>query len=389
MAAPVNGLKLRAGSSPIAPRSCRRFLIFSVVGALLSAVVGGAQTPYAHEGDDLPTLAPLMKAVTPGVVNIASRGFIPIERNPLFKDPAIRRFLDDPRLRRYLNLPDRPSGREARSVGSGVIVDADEGHVLTNHHLIEHAEEIDVILSDGRSVSAELLGFDDATDLAVLKIESSRLTAVDWGDSSRLEVGDFVIAVGNPFGLGQTVTMGIVSAIGRFGLGMEGYEDFIQTDASINPGNSGGALVDLRGKLVGINTATFGPGGVSIGIGLAIPSNMARKIMQQIVEYGSVRRGELGVVVHDVTPEIARRHGLGSQQGAIVAELSPGGAAEQAGLLPGDIILALNGETLRDARHLRLSIALIRVGEEASLRVFRAGSTRDLSITIQALGSED
>jgi serine protease Do/serine protease DegQ len=234
-------------------------LLLLVVTASWAAPLA-ARWPFTLDGEEPPTLAPLLHEVTPGVVNIATRGRVRLEQNPLFNDPFFRRFFEDPTFRRFFELPEQqPLERETQSVGSGVIVNAARGVVLTNHHVIANADEIVVTLKDGRQLKGRVLGSDPETDIAVLKVPAERLKAVPLGDSDRLQVGDFVIAIGNPFGLGQTVTSGIVSALGRTGLGIKGYEDFIQTDASINPGNSGGALIDLRGELIGINTASRSP----------------------------------------------------------------------------------------------------------------------------------
>ncbi|MDJ0945158.1 MAG: Do family serine endopeptidase [Kiloniellales bacterium] len=341
-----------------------------------------AQAPIPSTGNDVPTLAPLMKRVTPGVVNIATSGKVRVEDSPLFNDPNFRRFLEDPRFRRFFSLPDPRAERETHSIGSGVIVDARGGHVLTNHHVIEDADEILVTLKDGRALKAELLGSDPQTDVAVLKIDASGLTALPLGDSDRLEVGDYVVAIGNPFGLGQTVTLGIVSALGRSGLRLEAYEDFIQTDAPINPGNSGGALVDLRGQLIGINTAIVAPTGGNVGIGFAIPINMARLAMEQIIEFGEVRRGRLGIVIQDITPDLAKGLRLEILDGALISQVVPGSPAETAGLEPGDVILGVDGEKVRTAAGLRNEIGLKRIGEEVELEILRRGKKRRVILTI-------
>ena len=238
----------------------------------------------ALSGKEMPSLAPMLDGVTPAVVNIATEGRIKQKLNPLFADP---------RFRRYFNVPEQPAERKTSSLGSGVIVDAKRGLVLTNNHVIANAVQITVTLRDGRQLEAEVVGTDPETDVAVIKMPAENLVDIKPTDSDALRVGDFVVAIGNPFGLGQTVTSGIVSALGRSGLGIEGYEDFIQTDASINPGNSGGALVNLRGELVGINTAIFSQSGGNIGIGFAIPINLAMQITEQLLETGEVKRGFL------------------------------------------------------------------------------------------------
>ena len=341
-----------------------------------------AQTSAPSVSDDVPTLAPLVKQVTPGVVNIATSGKVRLEDSPLFNDPNFRRFLEDPRFRRFFSLPDPQAERETHSIGSGVIVDARGGYVLTNHHVIKDADEILVTLKDRRALKAELLGSDPQTDIAVLRLDASDLTALPLGDSDRLEVGDYVVAIGNPFGLGQTVTLGIVSALGRSGLRLEAYEDFIQTDAPINPGNSGGALVDLRGQLIGINTAIVAPTGGNVGIGFAIPINMARLAMEQIIEFGEVRRGRLGVVIQDITPDLAKGLRLEILDGALISQVMPGSPAETAGLKPGDVILSVDGERVRSVADLRNKIGLMRIGEEVELETLRRGKKRRVILAI-------
>jgi len=322
----------------------------------------------------MPTLAPLVNEVTPAVVNISVVTRAPIEDNPLFRDPFFRRFF---------NLPDKPQ-RQEQSAGSGVIVDAARGHVITNHHVIRNAEQIIVTLKDRRQFPAKLVGTDPGTDIAVLQIEAQGISAIRIGDSDALQVGDYVIAIGNPFGIGQTVTSGIVSALGRSGLSPEGYEDFVQTDASINPGNSGGALVNLRGELIGINTAIIGPAGGNVGIGFAVPSNMARIVLNQILRFGEVRRGRLGIEMADLTPALAKKLGVSAQDGAVVAVVQPGSPAEKAGLRASDVVTALNGRPIRAAAELRARLGLTPVGEEIELRVLRGGETRTIKTRIAA-----
>ena len=333
-----------------------------------------AAIPVAVGGQDLPTLAPMLKETTPAVVNIATRGRLRVRENPLLADPFFRRFF---------NLPSAPRERQTQSVGSGVIVDGEQGYVLTNNHVIANADQIVVTLRDRRQFAAELIGTDPDTDIAVLRIPAEDLTTLRMGDSDRLEIGDFVVAIGNPFGIGQTVTSGIVSALRRSGLGIEGFEDFIQTDASINPGNSGGALVNLRGDLIGINTAIIGPGGGNVGIGFAIPINMAREVMDQLITYGEVRRGRLGVHAQDITPEIADALGVDLDQGAIITQVVRGSPAANAGIKAGDLVIAADGEPVRSATHLRNKIGLLRVGETIELTVLRDGDRHTLSAKLE------
>jgi Do/DeqQ family serine protease len=330
--------------------------------------------PAISQEPVVPTLAPMLREVTPGVVNIAVRARVPSE-NPLLKDPFFRRFFDIP------NVPEQP--RETSATGSGVIVDARRGYVLTNNHVVEEADAIEVTTRDNQRFRARLVGRDPGTDVAVLQIQGQGLQAVPLGDSDRLEVGDYVVAIGNPFGLGQTVTSGIVSALGRGGLRVEGYEDFIQTDASINPGNSGGALVDLRGRLIGINTAILAPSGGNVGIGFAVPINMARAVMDQIIEYSEVRRGRIGIAVQDLTPEIAKAMRVGATEGAVVAQVEPGSSAERSGLKRGDIVVAIDGVQIHSATQVRNHVGLKRVGQPVALTVERDGDKRVLTATIQ------
>lgn len=333
-----------------------------------------AQLPAAAGGQPLPSLAPMLAAVTPAVVNIAVIARVP-EENPLFADPFFRRFFD---------LPDRPP-RGEQAAGSGVIVDAARGLVITNHHVVKDAESILVGLKDRRVLKAQVVGTDPGTDIAVLRVPPERLTAARWGDSEALNVGDFVVAIGNPFGLGQTVTSGIVSALGRTGLSIEGYEEFIQTDASINPGNSGGALVNLRGELVGINTAIIGPSGGNVGIGFAVPAHMARAVLDQILRFGEVRRGKLGVSTQDVTPDLAAKHRLAATEGAFVAQVERGSPAERAGLRPGDVVTSLDGRPIHSSSELRNRVGLVPVGEELELGVVREGRALKLRARVGEL----
>lgn len=360
--------------------SLRTFMFVLAVAGLLLPINGAAATalPMTDEKRGVLTIAPLLETVTPGVVNISVRVRVAAQQNPLLKDPFFRRFF---------GVPDQPSERQAMSAGSGVIVDAERGLVLTNHHVIDNADEVVVTLKDRRQFKAKLIGSDPETDIALLEIDARKLTAVIFGDSDALRVGDVVIAIGNPFGIGQTVTSGIVSALGRSGLGIEGYEDFIQTDASINPGNSGGALIDSQGRLIGINTAIIGPGGGNVGIGFAVPSNMARAVMAQLARYGEVRRGRLGVAVQDLTPDIAAALGLAQTSGAIVTNVEANSPAARQGVKAGDIVVAADGVPVRNATHLRNRIGLIPKGQSIALSLIRNGERKTVSIevgTVQA-----
>ena len=331
------------------------------------------------QGQSLPTLAPMLDQALPAVVNIATTGTVRGKSNPL---------LDDPAFRRHFDVPEQPREQQTQSLGSGVIVDAKKGYVMTNHHVIDGADEINVTLSDGRTFKAKLIGTDSETDVAIIQIEASNLTALTMRDSDQLRVGDFAVAIGNPFGLGQTVTSGIVSALGRSGLGIEGYEDFIQTDASINPGNSGGALVNLRGELIGINTAIYSESGGNIGIGFAIPINMAYGIMQQLIKHGGIDRGRLGAQAQDLTPDLAQAFGLeNGLGGAVITQVIPGSAAEASGLLTGDVVTELNGKPVDDASDVRNVIGLLRVGDKVRIKVLRNGSSKNLVATVSKPGS--
>ncbi|RQW82351.1 MAG: DegQ family serine endoprotease [Methylococcus sp.] len=342
-----------------------------VVPALLAGLLSvstpsWSALPLAVDGQSLPSLSPMLKRVTPGVVNISTKTQIQQAEHPLMRDPVFRHFF---------GVPNMPRQRESSSLGSGVIVDARRGYVLTNNHVVDKADEITVTLTDGRKLSAKLVGADRESDVAVIKVNADRLTEVPVANSDRVQVGDFVVAVGNPFGLGQTVTSGIVSALGRSGLGIEGYDDFIQTDASINPGNSGGALVDLSGQLVGINTAILAPNGGNVGIGFAIPVNMAMSIMNTLVEHGEVKRGLLGVTVQDLTHELAQAFKLNQTQGAVITGVQPGSPAEDADLEPGDVVLAINGRRVKNSADVRNIIGLSQIGDEVAVEVVHKGST--------------
>ncbi len=345
---------------------------------LLSLPVYAGLPVSDSQGQQLPTLAPMLDRTTPAVVNIATRARIRPQDSPLLSDPFFRFFFGNPQLRQQQQA-------QPRSLGSGVIVDADKGLVITNHHVIDKASEISVTLSDGRTLAAELIGDDPESDIAVIQIPATRLTAMPLADSDKLRVGDFVVAIGNPFGLGQTVTSGIVSALGRSGLGIEGYEDFIQTDASINPGNSGGALVSLDGRLVGMNTAIIAPSGGNVGIGFAIPVNMVEKIMFQLVSYGEVRRGRLGIAVQALTPDLARAFDLQGDKnnGVVITQIETNSPARRAGLEVGDVILRVDDRAVEDLTDLRNILGLIRVDEEVKLQVLRNGRRESVVAKIE------
>ena len=340
---------------------------------LSSLTIASATLPTSVDGQALPTLAPMLERTTPAVVNISTTGKV-VVRDPFFDDPFFRRFFD---------APGRHRERRTTGLGSGVILDAENGYIVTNSHVIDKAENIVVTLEDGEKFSAEVVGKDPGADIAIIKIEAKRLTEIQLGNSDDLRQGDFVVAVGNPFGLGQTVTSGIISALGRSGLGIESYEDFIQTDASINPGNSGGALVNLRGELVGINTAIYGPTGGNIGIGFAIPVNMVKQITEQLIEHGEVKRGRLGFTAQDLTPELAEAFGTSRNKGVVVARVEPKSPAEKAGIKVGDVIIAVNGNEVESSAQVRNEIGLLRIGTQVSIEILRNGKTKLVKASIE------
>lgn len=366
------------------PMIVSRLVLGMALAGALPLTVGAAQAVLPivdSQGQSLPSLAPMLKQVNPAVVNIATYANRQVAANPLLNDPFFRRFF---------NVPDQPmqQQRRAQSAGSGVIIDGVKGTVVTNNHVVEGADEVKVILNDGRSYNAKVVGTDPEADIAVLDIEADNLSALRMSDSEQLQVGDFVVAIGNPFGLGQTVTTGVVSALGRTGLGIEGYENFIQTDASINPGNSGGALVNLRGELVGINTAILAPAGGNVGIGFAIPTNMAKVSIDQILKHGSVKRGQLGIVIQDLTPELADAFSIKSTSGVLVSEVQPGSAAEEAGIQAGDVVTEINGKKMASAAQLRNEIGLRRIGEEVEVTVLREGKEKNIDVEIGGRSEE-
>lgn len=333
-----------------------------------------AGLPAMVAGQPLPSLADMVEKVVPAVVNIATSTRIDIPEHPLLSDPFFRQFFD---------IPWRKRQSENKSLGSGVVVNAKAGLIVTNRHVIDKAAKIAVTVRNGHTTQARLVGVDPETDVAIIQVSGMELHDLPLGNSDKLRVGDFVVAVGNPFGLGQTVTSGIVSALGRKGLGIEGYEDFIQTDASINPGNSGGALVNLAGELIGINTAILARGGGNIGIGFAIPINMVRRITSQLVEYGEVRRGLLGIQAQDLTDALASAFGLKQHEGAVITRIEPNSAAHKAGLKSGDIIISANSRAIRDAADLRTVIGLSRIGEKVSLTFLRDGEKKQATAVVE------
>jgi len=335
---------------------------------------------YDGDGKALPSLAPMLKRVNPAVVNISTFSTQQYSYNPLLNDPFFRHFFNLPDPRQMERQ--RPKKRQ-QSAGSGVIVDAGRGVVMTNYHVVKGADEVQVSLIDGRSYRAEMIGSDPELDIAILRIDEDNLAEVALADSNELQVGDFVVAIGNPFGLGQTVTTGVVSALGRTGLGIDGYENFIQTDASINPGNSGGALVNLKGELVGINTAIIAPAGGNVGIGFAIPVNMARASMEQILEHGKVKRGQLGIGIQDITPELRRAFELeNGVLGVLITDVADGSPADESGIKPGDIVLEVDGQSTQTTGQLRSEIGVKPVGEKVSLTVLRKKKIRKITVEV-------
>ena len=346
--------------------------ISSLFFALLMIMpVAHSGLPGAVGGQALPTLAPMLEEATPAIVHIATQG----------RTSGRSRASSDPFEQFFGRRPSKQ--QQTRGLGSGVIINAAKGFIATNAHVIEDADVITVTLKDGRSVEAQLIGADPEADIAVIRIEAGQLAEIPLANSDLLRVGDFVVAIGNPFGLKQTATSGIVSALGRTGLGIESYENFIQTDASINPGNSGGALVNLRGELVGINTAILGPNGGNIGIGFAIPVNMVTAITEQLIEHGEVRRGRLGVGIQDLTPELAAAFNLKRRGGAVVSQIEHGSPADIAGLEVGDVVTAVNGASVANASRLRNSVGMLRIGTKVTLDVLREGKALKITADVK------
>ena len=354
----------------------------------------------AEEGPSQAGFAPVVKKVLPAVVNISSSKIakVPTEFQQMPQlpdDPLFRQFFgndfdgqgDGRGNRQFRGQRPAPEQRET-GVGSGVILTQD-GYIVTNNHVVDGASSVTVTLSDKREFKAKVVGADAKSDIAVLKIDANSLPCITVADSSKVQVGDYALAVGDPFGVGQTVTMGIVSATGRSHLGIEDYENFIQTDAPINPGNSGGALVNDRGELIGINTAIIAHGSEgNQGIGFAIPANMARNVMEQIVDHGKVTRAYLGIVPQDVTPDIAKQFGEKETRGALVADVSAGSPAEKSGLQRGDIILNVNGKPVTDSNDLRMTVSMMAPDSDANLKVFRNGSDKDITVKLDTMPAE-
>lgn len=357
-----------------------RKLFFSLIIFFSVSQVHAALPNVTSDNKPFPSLAPMIKQVHPAVVNISTYSTRQQSYNPLLNDPFYRHFFNAPEQRQYRQQ--QPQKRQ-KSAGSGVIVNGDDGIVMTNQHVIKGADEVHVSLTDGRSYKAKVLGEDADLDIAILKIEADDLIDVKISNSDVLQVGDFVVAIGNPFGLGQTVTTGVVSALGRTGLGIEGYENFIQTDASINPGNSGGALVNLAGELVGINTAIIAPAGGNVGIGFAIPANMAKASMAQIIEHGEVRRGQIGVGIQDISPDLRKAFDIeNGQNGVLVTSIMEDSPAQAAGVKSGDVITAVEGKAVASTGQLRSEIGMRAVGDKITLTLLRDGDEKRIKIKV-------
>ena len=360
-------------------KAVNRFVLATsiIAGSLIMGSSVNAALPF-FSNDEVPSLAPMLEETTPAIVSIAVEGTqVSRQRIP----EMFRHFFGGPN--------EQVQERPFRGLGSGVIIDAEKGYIVTNNHVVDNADEILVQLTDGRELKAKKLGADEQSDIALLKVEPENLTAVELADSDKLRVGDFVVAIGNPFGLSQTVTSGIVSALGRSGLNIGGLEDFIQTDAAINRGNSGGALVNLKGELVGINTAIFGPNGGNVGIGFAIPANMMKNLVDQIIEFGEVRRGLLGILGADVDSGLSEAMNLEVSKGAFVSEVSPDSAADKGGLEAGDIITAVNGKEISGFQELRAKIGSMGAGAKVELTLFRKGDKKTVNVVLDdAQGTE-
>ncbi|ATZ92790.1 MULTISPECIES: serine endoprotease DegQ [Dickeya] len=345
------------------------------IGLSLSSLPpANAALPAVVEGQALPSLAPMLEKVLPAVVSVHVEG-TQVQRQRI---PEEFKFFFGP------NTPsEKQNSRPFEGLGSGVIINAEKGYVLTNNHVVNNADKIQVQLNDGREYDAKLIGRDEQTDIALLQLNDAKnLTEVKMADSDQLRVGDFAVAVGNPFGLGQTATSGIISALGRSGLNLEGLENFIQTDASINRGNSGGALVNLRGELIGINTAILAPSGGNVGIGFAIPSNMAQNLTQQLVEFGEVKRGLLGIKGSEMTSEIAKAFKVDAQRGAFVSEVIPKSAAAKAGIKAGDVLVSLDGKSISSFAELRAKIGTTAPGKTVRIGLLRDGKQQEVAVVL-------
>lgn len=351
-------------------------LSLSVLPSISSAALP-ATLPATAQSQNLPSLAPMLEKVLPAVVNIHVSG----TRVQNQQIPEELKFFFGP------NLPQQQSTRPFEGLGSGVIIDAAQGYILTNNHVIDGADKIQIQLNDGREIEVKLIGKDAQTDIALLKITHDKdiknLTAVNIADSDKLRVGDFAVAVGNPFGLGQTATSGIISALGRSGLNLEGLENFIQTDASINRGNSGGALVNLNGELIGINTAILAPGGGNIGIGFAIPSNMAKNLSEQLIKHGEVKRGILGIKGTEMNSDIAKAFNIDTQRGAFVSEVLPKSSAAKAGIKSGDVLVSVDGKRINSFAELRAKIGTSQIGKEITIGLIRSGKPIDVKVVLE------
>ncbi len=347
------------------------FFSLTLVSLIGLSTLATAKLPLQVNGTVMPSLADMLEKVTPAVVNIHAEGR-QVVYDPASSDPILRQFLGD-----------RVREKRTRGSGSGIIVDARQGYILTNAHVIAGADHIKVILNNNREFRAELIGSDPKADIAVIKIPANNLTELKISDSDKLRVGDFVVAIGNPYGLGQSVSSGIISALGRNNLGIEDFENFIQTDAPINPGNSGGALINLRGELIGINTAILGgKSGGNVGIGFAIPSNMATNLMDQLINYGQVQRGHLGITVQNLTQRLANALNAHVNQGAVISSVIRGSAAEKAGLQEGDIITHVNSSAILNGGDVRTRIGNLRVASRVNLRIIRNGKPRGITAVV-------
>jgi serine protease Do/serine protease DegQ len=348
--------------------------ILLIILLLFSSVSFSNKSNLLSSG--LPSLAPMLENVTPAVVNIYTINEVEEKNNQI----------DDLLYRKFFNIPGKQETRKRNrsGLGSGVIINKNKGYIITNNHVIAKAKDIKVKLQDGREFKATLVGSDPASDIAVIKIKAKKLKSLKFANSDKLRVGDFVVAIGNPFGIGQTVTSGIISALGRSGLGIEAYENFIQTDASINPGNSGGALVNLRGELVGINTAIIGSKGVSgsVGIGLAIPVNMALDITEQLLKYGKVKRGYLGVSAQDLTTDLSKAFGINTYKGAIITRVTKGSPADKAGIKIGDVVTKINNENIENASSMRNKIGLLKINSSITMEINRKGKIISTKVKI-------